>query len=82
LELILKKLLQWPAFELNITCLWLLKILGNSDQNIKNFIKTYIPKPVGEPIKVILNYMSQKDHKSETIDIASSDEPDKVVANY
>lgn len=82
LQKILIKLLQCPAFELNVISLWLLKVLGGSAQDLKNYVRNFIPKPVGEPIKNALFYISNLTFESKPIDIAMTDEPDDVVASY
>ena len=82
LEELLPDLLKWPAFELNIVSLWLLRILGKTDQEIREYVKKFIPKPVGEPIKTALSYISAENIKSKPIDIVAKEEPDNTVASY
>ncbi len=45
------KLLAKPSFELQLICLYLLFITGNSEEEISECVKSYIPKPLGKPIK-------------------------------
>jgi len=82
LEEILYDLLKCPAFELNIVSLWLLKVLGKTNQEIKECVKNFIPKPIGEPIKAALSYMAAEKNKSKLIDIATSNEQDNIIDNY
>lgn len=75
-------LIGTPAFEINITVLYLLKVLGKSNSEIKNYINKYAIKPLGEPIKNILFYLFDEDLTNKKIEISSEIEPDDTIAIY
>jgi len=70
------------SFELNIIALYLLKIIGKSDLEIKEYINNYIPKPVLEPIKKIHTYISSQGMIEKTEIIESYKEPDEIQQPY
>ncbi len=53
-------LVNTPAFEINIAVLYLLKVLGKSNDEIKYYINKYAIKPLGEPLNNILLYISEE----------------------
>lgn len=61
LKKILFSLLEQPAFELNITALYALKILGSSYAELEKYARIYIPKPLGDPILTAISYMQEPD---------------------
>ncbi len=75
-------LLDTPAFEINITVLYLLKVLGKSNTEIKKYINDYAIKPLGEPLKNILFYLSDENTINKNIEIVTTDEPDESDRMY
>jgi Reverse transcriptase (RNA-dependent DNA polymerase) len=82
LRKILFELLKQPAFELNITALYALRVLGNSSKDLQKYADQYIPKPLGSPILTALDYLQDLviGQKTETeINIGSYDTTDKEI---
>jgi hypothetical protein len=59
LKKILFNLLKQPAFDLNITALYALKILGASSTELETYAKEDIPQPLGEPILNAILYIQE-----------------------
>lgn len=59
LKKILFNLLEQPAFDLNITALYALRILGASSTELEIYAKKYIPQPLGEPILNAIIYIQE-----------------------
>lgn len=78
---LLPSLLQQPAFELNITGLYILNLLGHSESEIQDYVKKYIPKPVGDPIKNAMSIIREpiEFHKSMALEEC---EPDAIPGIY
>ncbi|MEQ9671185.1 reverse transcriptase domain-containing protein [Coleofasciculus sp. G2-EDA-02] len=61
LRTILFKLLKQSAFELNLTCLYALRVLGASSQDLEQYAHQQISKPLGSPILTALDYLQDLD---------------------
>lgn len=79
---IIPSLIKIPAFEINITVLYLLKVLGKTNDEIKDYINKYAIKPLGEPIKNILFYLSDEESIDKKKEIVSDYEPDDIDTRY
>lgn len=63
LKQILFNLLKYPAFELNLICLYTLKILNASYDKLETYAEQYIPHPMGEPIIAAIAYLKSLELK-------------------
>ncbi|RLC96483.1 MAG: hypothetical protein DRI46_13820, partial [Chloroflexi bacterium] len=79
---ILPTLIQKSAFELNIIGLYALKTLNYETAEIQKIINSYIPKPVGEPIKKIILYLQDPIEVPEQLVINTDIEPDENPDQY
>ena len=79
---LLPSLLQQPTFELNIISLYILKIMGANRSELEEYVKKYIPKPIGEPIKNALSYCSEPVEMVKFVEIATVEEPDNIPEQY
>ncbi len=71
-----------PAFELNIAALYLLNILGNSEESIREYVKTNASEPIGDPIKNALSYIKEPIEIHETPANDNEFEPDSLPDCY
>lgn len=82
LEETLQNIIKEPAFELNITGLYILKVMGYTVDKLKESVRKYLPKPVGEPIKNALSYISDNVLVNEYVEMVSETEPDEFSEFY
>jgi hypothetical protein len=78
---ILPNLLAQPAFELNIGSLYTLKVLGASENELQEYVKKYIPKPIGDPIKMVLSVVREPIEIHE-VPVIEEVEPDSRPEQY
>lgn len=76
---ILVELLKQPAFELNLTALYALRILGSSSAALENYAQMYIPKPLGDPILNAISYMHELDATVKSVKTESNSDSDTQV---
>jgi hypothetical protein len=53
-----------PAFELNIASLYALRLLEFEDAKLLRLIQEHVPKPLGEPIKNVIFYLTEPSRDS------------------
>jgi len=77
---IIPAFLGQSAFELNLIGLYLLRSLGSYD--LKKYVKKYLLKPVGEPIKNALFYISEPTDIDELLTESTDKESDNIPSPY
>ena len=82
---ILPDLLSVCAFELVIAALYTYKVLGSSEQELRDLINHHVPSPNAEPYKNVLYYVGAASAATASVvtaSLATEDEPDEVIEPY
>jgi len=75
-------LLRQPAFELNIIGLYALRVFGMSFDELQEYTNSYMPRPIGEPIKKALSYIREPMEITGDLVTDSDREPDDTPQPY
>ena len=74
--------LSQPAFELNISALYLLYVQGVTEERIREKVEKYALKPIGDPIKTALSYIKEPLEIHQNIPIDNNFEVDSIPEYY